>query len=179
MGLQLGRDRLCVVQISNGDGNAHLVHFPEEKYAAPNLRRLLKQESSTKIFHYARFDLASIKRYLEIEITSPVYCTKLASKLVRTYTDKHGLKDLCREFLGFELSKLQQSSNWGAKELSDEQVKYAASDVLYLHQLREKLDEMLKKSHRTELAAKCFRFLATRVELDLAGWQDQDIFSHA
>jgi ribonuclease D len=179
LGLNLSRDRLCVVQISNGDGNAHLVHFPEPKYDAPNLRKLLRESKGTKIFHYARFDLAALKIYLDVELKNSVYCTKIASKLVRTYTDKHGLKDLCREFLNFELSKQQQSSYWGSDSLTEEQVKYAASDVLYLHELKAKLEAMLKDTGRTELAKACFTFLPARVALDMAGWQDHDIFSHA
>ncbi len=177
MGLRPGRDRLCVVQLSAGDGSAHLVHFPEPDYAAPRLRALLGDASVLKIFHYARFDLAVLRAYLELSAT-PVFCTKVASKLVRTYTDRHGLKDLCRELLGKELSKEQQSSDWGAAKLSDQQVKYAANDVLFLHQLRDALNQRLEREHRAELAAACFAFLPVRAELDLAGWADEDVFAH-
>ena len=179
MGLSIQRDRLCLIQLSNGDGNAHLVQFEAGGYSAPNLKKLLSNPKTTKIFHYARFDIAVIRHYLELELTSPVYCTKIASKLVRTYTDKHGLKDVCRELLGVEISKQQQTSNWGATDLSEEQLAYAASDVLHLHQLRTKLDQMLKDMGRTKIAEECFRFLNTRVELDLLGWKEHDIFSHA
>lgn len=177
MGLRPGRDRLCVVQLSAGDGSAHLVHFPEPDYTAPRLRALLGDASVLKIFHYARFDLAVLKAYLELS-AAPVFCTKVASKLVRTYTDRHGLKDLCRELLGKELSKEQQSSDWGAAKLSDQQVKYAANDVLFLHQLRDALNARLERENRAELAAACFAFLPVRAELDLAGWADEDVFAH-
>ncbi|MDJ0894981.1 MAG: ribonuclease D [Alphaproteobacteria bacterium] len=177
MGLRPARDRLCVVQLSAGDGAAHLVHFPEPDYAAPRLRALLGDASVLKIFHYARFDLAVLRAYLDLT-AAPLFCTKVASKLVRTYTDRHGLKDLCRELLGKELSKEQQSSDWGAAKLSDQQVKYAANDVLYLHQLRDALGERLQRTDRTELAAACFAFLPVRAELDLAGWADEDVFAH-
>ena len=177
MGLDLSRDRLCMIQLSAGDGVCHLVQFPKDSYEAPNLKALLANPQVTKIFHFARFDLAAIKRYLGIDC-APVYCTKIASKLVRTYTDRHGLKDLCRELLGVELSKQQQSSDWGATELSREQLTYAASDVLYLHQLRTKLAAMLAREGRTELAQECFRFLPTRSALDISGWNEIDIFAH-
>ncbi|SCA55449.1 3'-5' exonuclease [Candidatus Terasakiella magnetica] len=177
MGLNPHRDRLCVVQLSSGDGTAHLVHFNEPVYDAPNLKKLLADQNVEKLFHYARFDVAVIEKYLGITCT-PVYCTKIASKLVRTYTDKHGLKALCQELLGIDLSKQQQSSDWGSKELTPEQVKYAASDVLYLHQLQETLDDMLVREGRREMAQACFDFLPTRARLDLEGWPEMDIFSH-
>lgn len=176
-GLSLVRDRLCLVQLSAGDGTAHLVHFPEPAYEAPNLTRLLADKSVTKIFHYARFDVVMIRKYLGV-VCTPVYCTKMASRLVRTYTDRHGLKDLCRELLGIELNKEQQSSDWAAAELSQAQCAYAAADVLHLHALRERLDERLAREGRQNLAAACFAFLPIRAELDLAGWQDEDIFAH-
>ena len=185
MGLRPGRDRLCVIQLSAGDGTCHLVHFPQpasgagrsKPYDAPNLRALLTDPTVTKLFHFARFDVAVLKLYLGI-VCEPVYCTKIASKLVRTYTDRHGLKDLCRELLGVELSKEQQSSDWGAETLTPDQVGYAASDVLHLHRLRDKLDEMLEREGRIEIAEDCFRFLRTRATLDLEGWEDLDIFAH-
>lgn len=177
MGLNNLRDRLCVVQLSNGDGNAHLVHFDPGHYAAPNLKALLSDVSTTKIFHFARFDLSIVRFYLGV-LMQPVYCTRTASRLVRTFTDRHGLKDLCREFLGKEISKQQQSSDWGAAELTAEQKEYAANDVLYLHQLRSRLDEMLAREGRQDLARACFHFLPARAMLDLAGWQDVDIFAH-
>lgn len=179
MGLRIVRDRLCLIQLSNGDGNAHLVQFEAGQYAAPNLKKLLSNPNTTKIFHYARFDIAVIRQYLDLELTSPVYCTKIASKLVRTYTDRHGLKDVCKELLGADISKQQQTSNWGAGDLTEEQLQYAASDVLYLHQLRTKLDGMLESMNRQTIARRCFEFLNTRVELDLLGWEEHDIFSHA
>lgn len=177
MGLNNRRDRLCVLQFSNGDGNAHLVQFEKGAYDAPNLKRLLSDTSTTKIFHFARFDVAIIKHYLGVDI-EPVFCTKIASKLCRTYTDSHGLKELCREVLSVNVSKQQQSSDWGADELTKEQKDYAASDVLYLHKLRNKLTGMLEREGRLELAQKCFNFLPARVELDLAGWPEMDIFQH-
>jgi len=176
MGLNPNRDRLCLVQLSGGDGTAHLVQLEPGQYAAPNLRRLLTDPKIVKIFHFARFDIAALKRYLGV-VTAPVYCTKTASRLARTFTDRHGLKDLAKELLGVELSKQQQSSDWGAGGLSDEQLKYAASDVLYLHRLRARLDEMLAREGRFELAQECFRFLPTRALLDLSGWTE-DIFQH-
>ncbi len=177
MGLNPHRDRLCVVQLSAGDGVCHLVHFPKPVFDAPNLKRLLADPAVTKIFHFARFDVAAIRKYLGI-VCQPVYCTKIAAKMTRTFTDRHGLKDLCRELLGVEISKEQQSSDWGAETLTPEQVSYAANDVLHLHALREKLDPLLAREGRTELADACFRFLPTRGELDLAGWDDPDIFQH-
>jgi ribonuclease D len=176
MGLNPMRDRLCVVQLSAGDGNAHLVQFAPGDYEAPNLKRLLADPGTLKIFHYARFDIAALKRYLGV-VTGPVYCTKIASRLARTFTDRHGLKDLVRELLGVELSKQQQSSDWGAAQLTEEQLRYAASDVLHLHQLRARLDDMLRREGRAALAEECFRFVPTRALLDLGGWAD-DIFAH-
>ena len=178
MGLQLGRDRLCLLQLSGGDGVCHLVRFAKGSYDAPNLRRLFADPAVTKIFHFARFDLAMIQHHLGV-VCRPVYCTKIASKLARTYTDRHGLKDLCRELLGNELSKQQQSSDWGADELSEEQLKYAASDVLYLHELRARLNVMLEREGRRELADACFDFLPSRAALDVAGWEPVDIFAHS
>ncbi len=177
LGLNPGRDPLCLVQISGGDGNAHIVQLNRSNYDAPNLKKLLSDPKITKIFHFARFDVAVIKAYLEIECT-PVYCTRTASKLTRTYTDKHGLRDVCKELLGVEINKQQQSSDWGAATLTQEQLSYAANDVLHLHALKEKLDAMLKREGRTELAQRCFEFLPTRADLDLAGWPNIDIFEH-
>ena len=177
MGLNPHRDRLCVVQLSGGDGTSHVVHFQAGQYAAPNLKRLLQDPAVLKIFHFGRFDIAVIKRYLDV-VTGPVYCTKIASKLVRTFTDRHGLKDLTKDLLDIDLSKQQQSSDWGADDLTPEQVKYAASDVLYLHQLKAKLDVMLAREGRMELAQACFDFLPTRALLDLGGWPEIDIFGH-
>jgi ribonuclease D len=176
LGLNPHRDRLCLVQLSEGDGTAALVQV-SGSHEAPELKRLLTDESILKIFHFGRFDIAVLKHFLGV-IPRPVYCTKIASKLARTYTDKHGLKDLCRELLGIELSKQQQSSDWGAAELSQEQLNYAASDVLYLHALRDRLDAMLKREGREHLARACFEFLPTRAELDLEGWAEMDIFAH-
>ena len=177
MGLNPARDRLCLVQLSSGDGSAHLVQFGPEIGEAPNLARLLADPETTKLFHFARFDLAVMARYLGV-MASPVYCTKLASKLVRTYTDRHGLKDLVRELLGHEISKQQQSSDWGAAELTKAQMKYAAQDVLHLHALKTVLDQMLEREGRNQAARACFDFLPVRASLDLAGWADQDIFAH-
>lgn len=178
MGLQLGRDRLCVVQISDGQGDEHLVRFgPQSSYEAPNLKAVLTDPGRLKLYHFARFDLASIYAYLGV-MAAPVYCTKTASRLIRTYTDRHGLKDLVRELLGHEISKQQQTSDWGAPELSDAQKEYAASDVRYLHAMKEKLDERLEREGRTALAQACFDFLPHRALLDLAGWAEQDIFAH-
>lgn len=177
LGLNPHRDRLCVVQLSSGDGNAHLVHFNEGTYDAPNLKKLLSDPTVEKLFHFARFDVAIIEKYLGVTCT-PVYCTKIASKLVRTYTDRHGLKALCQELLDIDLSKQQQSSDWGKKELSAAQVEYAASDVLYLHQLQKILDDMLIREGRKDIAQACFDFLPTRARLDLGGWPEIDIFSH-
>lgn len=177
LGLNPKRDRLCVVQLSAGDGNSHLVQFGRDAFNAPNLCALLSNPDVTKIFHFARFDLATIRLHLNV-LCTPVYCTKIASKLVRTYTDRHGLKDLCRELLKVDLNKQQQSSDWGAAELSKEQREYAASDVLYLHKLKQQLDEMLHREGRTHFANACFAFLPVRAELDLAGWPEEDVFAH-
>jgi len=178
MGLNPGRDRLCLVQLSAGDGTCHMVQIALGQTAAPNLGRMLADPGTTKLFHFARFDIAMFKRYLGV-VTQPLYCTKIASKLTRTFTDKHGLKDLCKELLNVELSKQQQSSDWGAATLSEEQLRYAASDVLHLHKLKEKLDVMLRREGRVEIAEACFRFLPVRAELDLLGWGDEDdIFHH-
>jgi ribonuclease D len=177
MGLRLGRDRLCVVQIADGRGDEHLVRFgPESDFAAPNLKAVLTDPGRLKLYHFARFDIASIQRYLGV-VAAPVYCTKTASRLIRTYTDRHGLKELVKELLHTEISKQQQTSDWGAPELSDAQKDYAASDVRYLHQLKEKLDERLAREGRTAMAQACFDFLPHRAALDLA-WGDEDIFAH-
>jgi len=177
MGLNPHRDRLCVVQLSDGNGDAHLVKFKQGDFSAPNLKALMINPDVVKIFHFARFDVAVMKKYLGID-TSPIYCTKIASKLVRTYTDRHGLKDLCRELGGVSLDKQQQSSDWGADNISDAQKDYAASDVLYLHTVKEKLDMMLAREGRTHMAEAAFQFLPMRCEMDLAGYGDMDIFSH-
>jgi ribonuclease D len=178
MGLDPKRDRLCVVQLSPGDGSADVVQIAAGQKKAPNIEKLLADKSILKIFHFARFDLATMANTFGV-MAGPVYCTKIASRLVRTYTDKHGLKDLTRELLGIDVSKQQQSSDWGADALSDPQVTYAASDVLHLHALKEKLEVMLAREGRTELAAACFGFLPHRVRLDLGGWAAEDIFSHS
>jgi len=176
-GLNPLRDRLCVAQLSAGDGVCHLVQFAADDYSAPNLKAFLADAATPKIFHFARFDVAILKQYLDVDVT-PVYCTKIASKLVRTYTDRHGLKDVTKELLGIELSKEQQSSDWAAAELSAEQLRYAAADVLNLHAIRERLDEMLVREGRMELAERCFQFLSARAQLDLQGWSETDIFAH-
>jgi ribonuclease D len=178
MGLDARRDRLCVVQLSPGDGSADVVQIPPSRPDAPNLKRLLGDAKVLKIFHFARFDLAALCSTLGV-MPSPVYCTRTASRLVRTYTDKHGLKDLVRELLGIDMSKQQQLSDWGAETLTDAQLAYAAGDVIHLHALREKLDAMLAREGRTELAEACFRFLPDRTRLDLAGWAAEDIFAHS
>jgi ribonuclease D len=178
LGLNPHRDRLCVVQLSSGDGTADIVQIAAGQTRAPNLERLLTDAKTLKIFHFGRFDIAMLTRAFGVAI-GPVYCTKIASKLTRTYTDRHGLKDLARELIGVDLSKQQQSSDWAAQTLSDAQLAYAASDVLYLHALREKLDAMLAREGRTEIAEACFRFLPDRALLDLMGWAEQDIFAHA
>jgi ribonuclease D len=177
MGLDPRRDRLCLVQVSAGDGECHLVQFREPDYRAPNLCRLLADPAVEKLFHFARCDLAMIRHHLGV-LCRPVYCTKVASKLARTYTDRHGLRDLCQEILGIELSKQMQSSDWGARELSEAQLSYAAGDVLHLHRLREHLDGMLAREGREALAAACFAFLPERAALDLLGWAQQDIFAY-
>ena len=178
MGLDPRRDRLCLVQLSSGDGNAHLVQISRDGQDCPNLKRLLTDPKILKLFHFARFDVGMVMEHLGV-VTTPIYCTKIASKLVRTYTDRHGLKDLTRELIGVELSKQQQSSDWGAKDLTEAQCTYAASDVLYLHQLKAKLDVNLARENRTAIAQACFDFLPHRAVLDLAGWPDVDIFSHS
>ena len=177
MGLNPGRDRLCLVQLSAGDGVCHLVQIAPGQTEAPLLAALLTDPKVLKIFHFARFDLGILKHALGLAV-APVYCTKIASRLARTFSDRHGLKDLCKDLLGIELSKQQQSSDWGAADLSTEQLKYAAADVLHLHRLKERLDEMLARESRTELAQACFDFLPIRVELDLKGWAGEDIFAH-
>ncbi len=177
MGLNPARDRLCLVQLCGADGKAHLVQLRQGEARAPRLRRLLADASVLKIFHFARFDLAALQNALGV-MPEPVYCTKIASKLVRTYTDRHGLKDLCRELLDLDMSKEQQSSDWGAADLSEQQRAYAASDVLHLHKLKERLDAMLEREGRMELAEACFRFLPARARLDLMGWGEVDILAH-
>lgn len=177
MGLNPHRDRLCVVQLSSGDGNAHVVQL-SPAYDAPNLKRLLADPKVLKIFHFARFDIAAFQHWLKVD-TGPVYCTKVASRLTRTFTDRHGLKDLAKDLIGVDLSKQQQSSDWGAATLTEAQIDYAASDVLYLHALKARLDEMLAREGRTALAEACFRFLPARAALDLAGWPDVDILAHS
>ena len=177
MGLDPARDRLCLAQLSAGDGNAHLVRFRKGSCDAPNLARLLQDPAVTKIFHFARFDIAVLERYLGVR-ASPVYCTKIASRIARTYTDRHSLKDLTGELLGVEISKAQQSSDWGAETLSEAQRRYAAADVLHLHAIRDRLDAMLEREGRAELARRCFDFVGHRAALDLGGWRDIDIFAH-
>lgn len=177
LGLVPRRDKLCLVQLSAGDGNAHLVQLDRSSYDAPNLKALFANPAVTKIFHYARFDVAVIKHYLGVD-TAPLYCTKIASKLTRTYTDRHGLKDLVKELLGIELNKQQQSSDWGAHMLSDPQKQYAAQDVLYLHELKSRLDQMLAREGREAVARACFDFIPTRAALDLSGWTEEDVFAH-
>lgn len=178
MGLRLGRDPLCVVQLSAGDGDAHVVRLGRPGYDCPNLKAVLTDPAVTKIFHFGRFDIAMFHLHLGV-VTAPVYCTKIASKLARTYTDRHGLKDVSKELIGVDMSKAQQSSDWGAAKLSPEQLAYAASDVLHLHALRAKLDEMLVREGRDGLARACFDFLPHRALLDVAGWEEVDIFAHA
>lgn len=177
MGLNPHRDRLCVVQLSAGDGVCHLVQIAQGQTEAPNLKRLMEDDNVVKIFHYARFDVMLLKHALGIQV-NPVFCTKIASKLARTYTDRHGYKNVCMELAGQEISKVQQSSDWGAAELSEDQLMYAATDVLHLHEIREKLIAMLQREGRMELAQSCFDFLATRTQLDIEGWMDDDIFAH-
>ena len=178
MGLNPKRDRLCLVQLSSGDGNAHLVQVNKGQTSAPNLCRMLEDPNVLKLFHFGRFDIAAMFEAFGA-LTAPVYCTKIASRLIRTYTDRHGLKNLLQELLAIDISKQQQSSDWGAKRLSKAQIEYAASDVLYLHQLRESLNQMLIREGRMEVAQSCFDFLPTRAQLDLAGWPDTDIFAHS
>ena len=178
LGLKPARDRLCVVQLSPGDGTADVVQIEKGQKRAPNLQKLLRDRSKTKIFHFGRFDIAVLFNAFGAE-ANPVYCTKIASRLTRTYTDRHGLKDLCKELLDVDLSKQQQSSDWAADTLSEAQLEYAASDVLYLHRLRDVLDGRLEREGRKRLAEQCFRFLPARARLDLAGWEEEDIFSHS
>ena len=177
LGLKTLRDKLCLVQLSAGDGTAHIVQLDRETYEAPNLKKLLGDRNVVKICHYARFDVAVIADYLRVHC-APLWCTKIGSKLARTYTDRHGLKDLCRELLSVDLSKQQQSSDWGADELSDAQLQYAASDVLYLHQLQLELTKILEREGRLDMAMACFDFVLVRAAMDIAGWEDMDIFSH-
>jgi ribonuclease D len=177
LGLKPGRDKLCLVQISTGDGNAHLVQVDRDTYDAPNLKALMINPKILKIFHFARFDVAVMKHYLGVD-TTPLYCTKIASKLVRTYTDRHGLKDLIKELLGIELNKQQQSSDWGSHVLSEAQKQYAALDVVYLHEVKQRLDQMLEREGRIGLAKSCFEFIPTRAALDLIGWSEEDVFAH-
>ena len=178
MGLNYHRDSLCVVQLSAGNGDAHVVRLNRPAYDCPNLKALMTDRSVLKIFHFGRFDIAMMQLYLGVD-TGPVYCTKIASKLARTYTDRHGLKDVVRECAGVDLSKAQQSSDWGATELTQAQLDYAASDVLYLHAVKRRLDEMLEREGRTALSRACFDFLPTRSRLDLEGWEEMDIFAHS
>ncbi|GDX36368.1 3'-5' exonuclease [Alphaproteobacteria bacterium] len=177
MGLNIMRDRLCLIQISQGDGNVHIVKF-DSNFNAPNLVKILTNDQILKIFHFARFDMAILFHYLNINFSN-IYCTKIASRLARTYTESHGLKNLCEELLGIEISKKQQSSDWGNKNLSDKQLDYASSDVLYLHQIKDKLNEIIIREHRQELLKDCLKFLPTRVKLDLVGFSNIDIFSHS
>ncbi len=177
LGLNPLRDKLCLVQLSSGDGNAHLVQLDRASYDAPRLKSLLGDSAIMKIFHYARFDVATLKHHLGVE-TRPLYCTKIASRLTRTYTDRHGLKDLIRELLGIDINKQQQSSDWGVHILSDAQKQYAAQDVLYLHEIKARLDQMLEREGREKLAKACFDFVNSRADLDLAGWTEEDVFAH-
>jgi ribonuclease D len=177
LGLNPLRDKLCLVQLSSGDGNAHLVQLDRASYDAPRLKSLLGDPAIVKIFHYARFDVATLKHHLGVE-TRPLYCTKIASRLTRTYTDRHGLKDLIRELLGIDINKQQQSSDWGVHVLSDAQKQYAAQDVLYLHEIKARLDQMLEREGREKLAKACFDFVNSRADLDLAGWTEEDVFAH-
>ncbi|MDG2187968.1 MAG: ribonuclease H-like domain-containing protein [Hyphomicrobiales bacterium] len=177
LGLNPNRDRLCLIQLKTDNDEIHLIKINKDKKPAPNLLKILKEEKILKIFHFARFDVAILNRTYDISINN-IYCTKIASKIARTYTDRHGLKDLCKELLNIELSKEQQSSDWGAKELTDNQKKYAANDVIYLHDIKKNLDQMLQRENRYDLAYACFKFLNTQVELDLRGWHNQNIFDH-
>jgi ribonuclease D len=177
MGLNPRRDKLCLVQLSAGDGNAHLVQIDRATFSAPRLKSLLEDPNVTKVFHYARFDVATLKQYLDANV-GPLYCTKIASRLARTYTDKHGLKDIVKELLGIDLSKQQQSSDWGSPILSDAQKQYAALDVVYLHEIKARFDQMLQREGRMELARACFDFVPVRAHLDLAGWIEEDVFAH-
>lgn len=178
MGLNPWRDRLCVIQMSDGDGNAHIIQVAKGQTEAPNLCKLLTDPNTLKLFHFGRFDIAAMYHAFDA-LAAPVYCTKIASRLVRTYTDRHGLKNLTQELIGLDISKQQQMSDWGSETLTDAQLEYAASDVLHLHKLKDRLDEMLAREGRTELAQSCFDFLPTRARLDLAGWPEIDIFAHS
>jgi len=178
MGLNPHRDRLCLVQLSAGDGNAHLVQIPKGHHQAPRLEALLADPAVTKLFHFGRFDIAALRQHLGV-LPSPVYCTKIAARLTRTFTDRHGLRDLCKEILGVEISKQQQTSDWGAETLTEAQLAYAASDVLHLHALKARFDDLLEREGRTQLAEACFAFLPIRAELDLAGWPETDVFAHS
>jgi ribonuclease D len=177
MGLNPRRDNLCLVQLSGGDGNAHLVQLDRTSFSAPRLKSLMEARDVTKIFHYARFDVAMLRQYLGADV-GPLYCTKIASGLARTYTDKHGLKDIVKEMLGIDLSKQQQSSDWGSPILSDAQKQYAALDVIYLHEIKARFDQILQREGRMELAKACFEFVPVRARLDLAGWNEEDVFAH-
>lgn len=177
MGLKPRRDKLCLAQLSSGDGNAHLVQFDRTTYDCPNLKKLLSDPKVLKLFHFGRFDIAVMQYYLGV-VTEPIYCTRTASKLIRTYTDRHGLRDLCRELIGVDISKQQQSSDWGAEELTPEQLEYAANDVFHLHKLKDVLDGVLKREGRADLAQRIFNFLPTRAELDILGWNGPDILDH-
>ena len=177
MGLNINNDRLCLIQISDGNSNSYIVQFLKNSYDSPNLKKILDDESILKIFHYARFDVAIIKKNLGI-MCKPIYCTKIASKLSRTFTDRHGLKDLCKDLLKINLNKQNQTSDWGNDNLTENQLEYAANDVLYLHEIKNKLDKIIEREGKQNLAEACFKFLATRVEFDLLGWQDKDIFQH-
>lgn len=177
MGLNPRRDKLCLVQLSAGDGNAHLIQIDRTTFSAPRLKSLLEDRNVMKIFHYARFDVATLRQYLDANV-GPLYCTKIASRLARTYTDKHGLKDIVKELLGIDLSKQQQSSDWGSPILSDAQKQYAALDVIYLHEIKARFDQILQREGRMELARACFDFVPVRAQLDLAGWVEEDVFAH-
>ena len=177
MGLNISNDRLCLIQISDGNGNSYIVQFLKNCYDAPNLKKILDDESILKIFHYARFDVAIIKKNLGI-MCKPIYCTKIASKLARTFTDRHGLKDLCKDLLKIDLNKQNQTSDWGNDNLTENQLEYAANDVIYLHEIKNKLDKIMKREGKQHLAKACFEYLPTRAEFDLLGWQDKDIFQH-
>ena len=177
MGLNINNDRLCLIQISDGNGDSYIVQFLKNCYDAPNLKKILDDESILKIFHYARFDVAIIKKNLGI-MCKPIYCTKIASKLARTFTDRHGLKDLCKDLLKIDLNKQSQTSDWGNENLTENQLEYAANDVLYLHEIKNKLDKIIEREGKQHLAKACFKFLETRAEFDLLGWQDKDIFEH-
>ena len=177
MGLNINNDRLCLVQISDENGNSHIIQFLKNNYDAPNLKKILNDKNILKIFHFARFDVAIIKKNLGI-MCNPIYCTKIASKLARTFTDRHGLKDLCKNLLKIDINKQNQTSDWGNDNLTEDQIEYAAGDVIYLHEIKNKLDKIIEREGKQNLAKSCFKFLATRVEFDLLGWQDKDIFQH-